>query len=318
MNANEFQGRLETYLMVRSALGYKDSALKLLLRDFVKYVIALHDDGPIRAQVAVNWARTASASCGAAGQACRLSAARGFLAHLRASIPETEVPAKGLVASARRRLPYIFSQEQIVKLLYFASTIGPRGSLRPHTYETIIGLMASTGLRIGEAIRLKITDVELNVAPPRLQIWETKFRKSRTVPLHSTTAQQLDRYAKLRTEMGYAGLSDAFFISEQGKHLDHSSLWSWFRRATQHLNIFPADQRRRPTLHCLRHSFAVQRLTEWCQQEASVQDLTPNLAVYLGHVRPQDSYWYLTATPALLLTAAESFQRYVKNPGGNQ
>jgi len=243
--------------------------------------------------------------------AYRLSAARGFLAHLRVAIPDTEVPEVGLLKKSPRRIPYLFSKDQILDLLKVASTLGPADSLRAHTYETILGLMASTGIRVGEAIHLKTEDVRLDSDPPRLEIRESKFRKSRLVPLHPTTADKLRNYARLRARMRYGSVHAAFFISERRKALCYETLRSWFARTTRELGMRSAGDRRTPTLHGLRHHFAVERLTLWGQQGSSVRELAPTLSVYMGHVSPEESYWYLTSTPALLATAGESFQRYV-------
>jgi integrase/recombinase XerD len=315
MNANELDGGLETYLAVRSALGYRDYFLRSLLQDFVRYVLGRHDDGPIRARTAFDWACATSSRNGTSRLAYRLSAARGLLTHLRASYPDTEVPETGLLKKSPRRNAYLFSNEQIADLLKMACALGPAGSLRPHTYETILGLLACTGMRVGEAIRLKTGDVDLDSRPPRLEIRESKFRKSRLVPLHPTTADKLRRYAQLRARMGYDGLPHAYFVSEQRQHLCYGTLRSWFARATWDLGIRPADGQRAPTLHALRHHFAVERLTLWCQQGASARDLAPNLSVYLGHASPAESYWYLTATPELLMTAGDSFQSYATSGG---
>ncbi len=314
MKTTELEGQLETYLAVRSALGYRDYFLQRLLQDFIRYVIDRHDDGPIRARTAVDWACATSARNGVSRLAYRLSVARRFLTHLRVNFPDTEVPGMGLLKKSPRRNPYLFSKEQIADLLKMAATLGPAGSLRPHTYETILGLLASTGLRVGEAIRLKIDDVELASGPPRLEIRESKFHKSRLVPLHPTTADKLGHYAQRRARMGYEGPPHAFFVSERRQHLCYGTLRSWFVRATGELGMRPADGGRMPTIHGLRHYFAVERLTLWCQQGAPVRDLAPNLSVYLGHVSPAESYWYLTATPALLMTASDSFQHFA-TPG---
>jgi integrase len=218
-----------------------------------------------------------------------LSAARGFLTHVRATFPDTAVPQTGLLKKSPRRIPYLFSKKQLADLLKTASALGPAGSLRPHTYETILGLMASTGIRVGEAIHLKKVDVKLDAHPPRLEIHESKFRKSRLVPLHPTTSERLRHYGQVRAEMGYEGCV-AFFASAQGRHLCYETLRSWFARTTWELGMRPEDGRRPPTLHGLRHYFAVERLTLWCQQGVSVRDLAPNLSVYLGHVSPEVRY----------------------------
>lgn len=312
MSMRELRDQLEQYLAARAALGLKDRGRKSLLQDFLRYLVEVQCDGSIPCHVAVDWAATTpmARATGLAGPARRLSAVRGFLSHLRASNPHVEIPPARLLAAAKGRRPYLYSSQQIADLLRAALTIRPRGSLRPHTYATLLGLMASTGIRVGEAIRLKIFDVELESAIPLLQIRESKFGKSRVVPLHPTTAERLREYVRLRTRLRYSGRSDAFFVSERGGHLNYECLVQWFIRTTRSMGMCPSDGRRTPTLHGLRHYFAIERLTSWCREGVCIQDLAPQLSVYLGHVKPQQSYWYFTATPELLHIAGESFQRF--------
>ena len=228
---------LDAYLGVRQALGFQMRAERTLLRDFVGFVESQGDDGPIRAQLAVDWACASSAQRGHGGAAQRLSMARGFLAYLRTMLPETEVPDSGLVAAFRRPKPSLLTPPQITALIHAAQDMGPHGSLRPQTFSTLLGVLASTGLRVGEAIRLTMQDVHLDEAPPLLHIRETKYHKSRLVPLHPTTAAPLRRYIALRTTLGSAALLDVFFVSEQGHALTHAALgrclrssavsWAW-------------------------------------------------------------------------------------------
>jgi integrase len=241
--------------------------------------------------------------------------ARGCLTYLRATIPETEVPDSALVASFRRPKPYLFTLDQIRTLIQDAKQAKPQGALRPHTLSTLIGLLASTGLRVGEALRLRVTDVWLDGDPPCLHIRETKFYKSRLVPLHPSTADQLRHYADLRTALRYDALSDVFFVSEQGGELHRGALWRWFTTRCRTLGMRPTDEGRRPSLSALRHSFAVERMRRWYDDGVDVQARLPNLSVYMGHVRPQESYWYLSATPELLTTAAERFRFYAAEGG---
>ena len=133
--------------------------------------------------------------------------------------------------------------------------------------------------------------------------------------MHPTTAEKLRAYASLRTRIGCGSAETVFFPSERRKPLCYETLRSWFSRTTQELGMSPVGDRRKPTLHGLRHHFAVERLTLWCQQGAEVAKLAPNLSVYLGHMRPEESYWYLTSTPEMLVTAGESFHRFAV-PGG--
>src|SRR5215471_16519486 len=212
MSYSHLSLHLDAYLSFRDALGFQMRVERTLLRDFVRFVEVRGEDGPIRAQWAVEWACALSARRGPGGAAQRLSMARGFLTYLRAIIPETEVPDHALVASFRRPQPYLFTPDQISALMQDAQKMGPRGALRPHTFSTLIGLLASTGLRVGEARRLMITDVWLDNAPSCLHIRDTKFHKSRLVPLHPSTAEHLRHYACLRTALHYDGLSDVFLF----------------------------------------------------------------------------------------------------------
>jgi integrase/recombinase XerD len=252
MTAAELNARLDSYLAVRSALGFRLQAERTLLRSFVQFLESKGELHPIRAQLAIDWAYATSATRGGAGQAARLSMARKFLLHVRATVPETEIPDRGLITYCRRPKPYIFSEAEIERLIASALACGPADSLRPHTLSAVIGALAATGLRVGEAIRLKNDDVQLDELPPHLVIRETKFHKSRIVPLHATVAEMLRQYSDERRRLQYHALSEAFFVSEQGRHLNHNTLWRWFTRLTRKLGMWPSSGRR-PCLHCMRH-----------------------------------------------------------------
>jgi integrase len=189
-----------------------------------------------------------------------------------------------------------------------AATAPPRGTLRPITLSTLIGLLASTGLRVGEAVRLTMADVCLDEEPANLRVLQTKFRKSRIVPLHPTTAAALGHYCLQRQNLGYHARSDAFLVTERSGFHCPGLLNQWFAGLTRRLGLWPTDGGRRPCLHSLRHTFAVRRLEAWHAEGRDVSALLPSLSVYLGHVRPQDTYWYLTATPTLLRLAGTRFQ----------
>ncbi len=310
MNAHFLETQLTAYLSVREALGFQMRAEKILLPEFVAFVQAQDITGPLRAQWAVDWACQGCAHRGPGGSARRLSIARQFLIYLQASAPNTEVPGHALLPGARRSKPYLFTPAQLTLLFDAARDSRPQGSLRPYTLSILIGLLTSTGLRVGEALRLQTHDVKLDLDPPQLHILQSKFRKSRIVPLHLSTAEQLQGYVEQRARFHYDGLSDAFFISEQGQRLAYGAVHSWFLRLCQRLAIQPIEGERGPCLTSFRHTFAVTRLRCWYQQGLDVQVLLPHLSVYLGHVRPQESYWYLTAVPELLNVAAERFRKY--------
>src|SRR5215470_13126951 len=257
MSTDFLDTQLAAYLSVREALGFHMRAEKLLLPEFVAFLHAQGITGPIRARLALEWACQASAHRGSGGAARRLSIARGFLSYLKASVPDTEVPDSGLLPTPRRPKPYLFTPPQLTALFEAAQASRPRGSLRPHTLSTLLGLLASTGLRVGEAIRLQVDQAKLDLHPPQLHILETKFHKSRIVPLHSSTAEQLRHYLEQRACLRYDALSDAFFVSEQGCPLRYLALHNWFARLCQRLPIAPTERGRAPCLMSFRHTFAV-------------------------------------------------------------
>ena len=218
--------RLDAYLAVRAALGFRSMAEQTLLRDFVRWLEAKGVPDPIRAQDALDWATAGSATRGLSGQAARLSMARVFLVHLRASLPATEVPDARLLLRPRRPKPCIFSDSEIELIVKTtALSKGPNGSIRSNTRAIFIGLLASTGLRVGEAIRLDVSDVILDEEPAQLVVRETKFRKTRIVPVHSSVAASLRAYVADRQRLGHDGLSDAFFVADNGRRLCVKTFW---------------------------------------------------------------------------------------------
>ncbi len=320
MSTPNIHQHLEGYLAMRSALGHRVSGMdRGLLQGFA--TLAERHGRPIRAEMALNWA------CGSravATRANRLSSLRGFLIYLRAFWPETEVPGYGLVTKPHRPKPYLYSEQQLAALmeathLITGNSFGRRAyrdrPLRPHTQQTLIGLLASTGLRVSEALRLDLDGLRLHHTPPHLLIRQTKFHKDRVVPVHPSVAEMLQRYLHQRRELGYDGLTPAFFVSERGRRLSYHSFFRSWRALLRQAGVGPRVDGRKPTIHGLRHSFAVWRLVDWHRRGLNVTALIPHLSVYLGHVGPQCTYWYLTATPELLSLAAEGFERYVAAGG---
>ena len=192
-----------------------------------------------------------------------------------------------------------------------AQALKPAGSLRPQTYAALIGLLASCGLRPGEAVRLRRADVELDSQPPRLVVRETKFRKSRLVPIDASTAEALRSYAATRKHLGLAGLSPSFFVSEAGSPLAYSTVGRTFYGIVSRLAIRTTAGSHGPNLRCLRHTFAVRRMLDWYGRGLDVNKHLPHLSVYMGHAKPAHTYWYLTATPDLLSKAGSRFESYV-------
>ena len=181
--------------------------------------------------------------------------------------------------------------------------------MRPLTFSTLLGLLASTGLRIGELINLTMEDARLDASPPHLLIHESKFGKSRYVVLHPSTAEHLRIYRSKRTETLRGRQVQPFFINRKGGRLDYNSQRLAFVRLLRLAGIQAIPGQRGPSLHSFRHTFAVNRLTLWHRERRDVQQLLPHLAVYLGHLGPENTYWYVSSTPELLLEASARFER---------
>jgi integrase len=185
------------------------------------------------------------------------------------------------------------------------------GGLRPRTYATLIGSLACTGLRISEALRLTRDDADLNRGI--LKIRETKFRKTRLVPVHPTAVAALRAYAATRDHLIAAGACDRFFVSDQGQPLPYSTVRNVFHTLCGALQN-TGTGRRRPRLHDLRHTFACRRVERWYDAGVNVDHSVAALSVYLGHAKVSDTYWYLTATPGLLARAAMRFEALAPAP----
>lgn len=314
MRVQFLQEQLDAYLALRESLGHINKSHRRQLQAFIAYADRNSESDTIRASIAIDWACGTTGTRSASTKFALLSVARNFLIYVKASRPETEIPDRNLIGSLRRPTPYIFSDSDICSLLQAASDVSRRAAQPKHaawyrTCEYLIGLLACTGIRTKEAINLTISDVHLDEMPPCLLIRQSKFKKSRWVPLHPTAAKRLSAYAKTRSAVG-SGASDPFFVSIEGKKISYKGIYKTFRRLVRRAGIKDVGKGRGPTLHGLRHTFAVNRLREWYESGADPRILAPTLSVYMGHVNVAATYWYISATPELLTSAAELFQRY--------
>lgn len=313
MTAAAWPDLLDGYLALRRAVGFSMRPEERLLRDFVRYLDQRASDPGSVAQIAVAWATTQAVRGGTHSQSRRLSVARRFLTAARATNPAIDVPGTALLRTPRRPTPHIYTPREVTALIDTARTLGPRDALRPHTVATVIGLLASSGLRASEAIALTLSDIDLHARPPRVLVRQTKFRKSRLVPLHPTVADALRAYADARERLGYDHLCEAFFVSERGTRLNYHVLARTFVGLARRLGLRGPIGAGGASLHHLRHTFAVERLAAWSRAGGQVRHQLPALAVYLGHARPQDTYWYLTAAPQVLEPAAQRFETYLES-----
>jgi integrase len=229
--------------------------------------------------------------------------------------PETQVPPARLLGPAHRRLPpHIYSEEELAQLLAAAGALEPEQGLRPASMQCLLGLLAATGLRVSEALHLQQADVDLDQG--LLCVRQTKFRKSRYVPLHPTAQKALGAYAQLRDQRLAPPRGPAFFLRDDGHALQYEHAMYAFQRIRARLGWDQAPGRR-PRLYDLRHTFACNRLLGWYQEGVDVHWAMPLLATYLGHAKVTDTYWYLTAVPALMAIASERFESLAK-PGAQQ
>jgi integrase/recombinase XerD len=291
---------LADYLGLRRALGYKLDHTERMLGSFVSYLEQRHVE-TVTIEHALVWA-TFPAGATASWRAMRLSAVRGFAAHLRATNAATEVPPPGLIPQGQHRaVPYLYSDADIQALVRAAAAHRQRPCAA--TYTALISLLAVSGMRVGEAIALDTNDFDDNRGV--LTIREAKLGKSRLLPLHPTSVAGLRQYLHRRDQLRPRPTSAALFISLAGTRLDYTSVHKTFRCLARRAGLAPRSARCRPRIHDLRHSFAVASLLDWYRRGEDVAAMFPRLSTYLGHVDPKDTYWYLSAAPELLALACD-------------
>jgi integrase/recombinase XerD len=293
-------GHLDGYLALRRSLGYKLGRPGQMLRGFVSYLEAA-GVATVTTEHALAWA-TEPASADPTYWRARLAAARGFARYLAPLVPGTEVPPPGLLPGphSRRVVPYLYSPAEVTALMTAAAAI--RTPLRAATYQTMIGLLAATGMRVGEAISLDRAD--LAAGQGLLTIRSGKFGKSRQLPLHATVVQALDRYAGQRDSACRRPATPALLVSGAGTRLIYQNVHFTFHQLTQAAGLRPRSAACRPRIHDLRHTFAVATLARWHADGGDVTARLPLLSTWLGHTDPAGTYWYLTGTPELMALAA--------------
>jgi integrase len=297
------RGHLEDYLRLRESLGYKIVQPRRYLRHFVAHLEHL-GLATVTTDAAVAWA-TQPQGVRPGEWARRYGLVRGFAGYLRAIDPATEIPPAGLVAGKNRRAtPYLYSDTEIAALMDAARRLP--SPLRAATYECLLGLLAVTGMRIGEAIALDRDDVDL--ASGILTIRAAKFGRTRQIPLHPTTVRALAAYAQRRDELCPRCPSTAFLVSTKGTRLFYSTFHLVFSHLVTQAGLAPRSASCRPRPHDLRHSFTVHTLLRWYRDGLDVASRLPLLSAYLGHAHPGATYWYLTGAPELLALAADRLE----------
>jgi integrase len=290
--------RAQAYLAYRRALGFELQSEGTRLLNFARYADGLGHRGPLTTELAIRWASLPQ-KADRRYWASRLEIIRRFARHLLLSEPKIQVPPRHLLGPAyRRNPPHLYSSGEIQQLLRRASQLN--GRLRPHTFQTLIGLLVCSGLRISEALNLKTSDVDLEQLVAAVR--QSKRGKSRLVPLHPTALPPLRAYVRRRHKL--FPLAEQFFLSERGVGLTYTTV----RRTFLQLRVGIPYSRRPPRVHDLRHAFACRVLHRW---QASKKGAVHRLAIlsrFLGHTQIRDTYWYFSAFPELLTEALRHFE----------
>jgi integrase len=303
---SELRQAIEQYLTLRRGLGFELREAETVLRRFLAFA-EREGASSITTDLVLRWTRQPSRAQPATW-ASWVAIVRRLARWWSATDPRTEVPPEGLLPHRfRRQRPYIYSDDEIERLVRTAAQLPSANGMRALTYSTFFGLVAATGMRIGEGLALDRCDVDLEEGI--LTVRRTKFAKSRLVPLHASTREALERYATQRNRIFRRLETPAFFVSEHGRRITQWSTRYHFARVSQQVGLrAPAGGHRHghgPRIHDLRHRFAVRTLIEWYRRGLDVEREIPKLATYLGHVHVNDTYWYIEAVPELLQLASE-------------
>lgn len=288
------------YLRLRRALGHELADAVRLLPRFVGYLDTTGASA-ITIEAALAWAQRPDAGPDTSVWARRMTVARGFARYMSGIDPATQVPPPGLVTFRKHwRPPFLYSEADVKALIATVPRLIPT-PFRAATFQTMIGLLAATGMRVGEVIALGRGDIDW--AEGVAVVRNSKFGKSREVPLHPTTVEALAAYAGFRDQHVPRPASPAFFVSAKGTAVIYADFGDAFRKLVAQSRV-GADSPVSPRIHDLRHSFAVQTLVGWYRAGEDAGALLPRLSTYLGHLTPGYTYWYLSAAPELLQLAA--------------
>lgn len=305
---SELRESFEEYLAVRRSLGFKLTEVARRLRNFVGFA---EGEGAsyITTELALRWAQLPTRAQPAT-RAARLASVRRFAAWRSATDRRTQIPPAGLLPHRYRRTrPYIYSDDEISRIVFTAGELASPKGLRARTYSTLFALLAVTGMRVSEAVSLDRKDVDLEAAI--LTIRRTKFGKTRLLPVHPSTRDALTAYGQQRDQIVRVSLTPGFFVSERGTRITGCAARYTFAKVSREMGLrapIKVKGRRHghgPRLHDMRHRFAVRTLIDWYRAGLDVEREIPKLATYLGHVHVHDTYWYLEAVPELLALATE-------------
>jgi integrase/recombinase XerD len=310
MNGTSSWGaRIDAYLAYRRSLGFSLMAESLYLPQFARFAEQQHAQH-LTVKLAIDWACTSKRQTPIT-RAYRIIRLRGFARYCQRFDPDGEIPPFGLFGRTRRRLvPHIYTEEEVAELLEATNKLRPREGLRPLTYRCVYALLASCGLRIGEAIHLTRADVDLDRGV--LSVRGTKRHKSRFVPLHSSTVSALQTYAQQRDRRVLSPQSDHFFLLDNGKPPTRPRICCALHGLAKQLSWQPRGDYAQHRLQDFRHTFIVRNMLRAFEAGLDVDRVVLTLSRYVGHDKVADTYWYFTGIPELMAMAGERFHRYAE------
>jgi integrase len=305
------QHLVQGYLDERRSVGFALTISGAQLLAFARFADASGHRGPLTRQLITRWARDEAKRATPLTWTRRIEVIRPFAKHRARIEPGSYVPKADTFGRRRRRLaPHVYTDREIVDLLAAADRLLPRGTLRPATYRALFGLIAATGLRVSEALRLQCDDVDLDTG--MLTVRQTKFTKSRLVPLHPTTVRALKQYLALRRRHLPTVQDGPFLASARGTALAKRTVHWVFDRLRKQLGWTARGGHAAPRIHDLRHTFICRRVQLWHEHGTDIENAMVALSTYVGHAKVSDTYWYLTAVPDLMSVTGCRFERFVE------
>src|SRR5271165_3476758 len=304
------------YLAERRLLGFDLGISGTQITAFARFVDAAGHTGPLTTRIVLDWVQGKARHARPFSWARRLEVLRPFARYLARLDPATEFPDIAIFGRSHRRLaPHIYSEREICDLLAAAWRLAPEGGLRPATYATIFGLIAATGLRLSEALHLHCGDLDFDRGV--LTVRNTKFRKSRHVPLHATVMAALQRYLAVRARHGSPTADSPLFLSPAGSFISKRTIHWVFRKLLTDLGWTARGGHSEVRIHDLRHTFICRRVQLWHEHGADVDNAMAALSTYVGHAKISDTYWYLTGVPDLMAVAGKRFELFAARVGGD-
>ena len=300
------QNAIEDYIALRRSLGFK---LNDMAADLTKFASFLEQKAApyITTALALEWAMQSTDHL-PSHWARRLGFVRVFARHWSATDPRTEIPPAGLLPfRAQRARPYLYTEQEIQRLLAAAKSLSPASGLRPWTYHCLFGLLAVSGLRISEAIKLERQDVDFYQGV--LTIRQTKFNKNRLIPLHTSTRDVLSEYAEHRDRLVPNPSSSCFLLNDCGRCLERSAVRRTFYDLSRQIGLRGPADHTGPRIHDFRHRFALNTLIQWYRAGEDIERRLPVLSTFLGHAHVADTYWYLSIHPELMGLATKRLEQ---------